>query len=96
MSPKLLRYLTIMATLAISITLAMSASAGNSFKARASAQAVSESPNGIYIVQMIDNPAVAYDGGVKGLKATRPARGKKLDPESKHVIDYVSHLKGIS
>lgn len=94
MSSKLLRYLTIMVTLAMSFTLAMSASAGKSFKAGASAQAVSESPNGIYIVQMIDNPAVAYEGGIKGLKATKPNKGKKLDPESKHVIDYVSHLKG--
>ena len=33
-----------------------------------------------YIVQMADAPVVAYNGGIAGLKATRPNRGKKIDP----------------
>jgi subtilisin family serine protease len=46
-----------------------------------------------YIVRMSDAPVVAYDGGVKGLRATKPVKGKKLDPKNKSVIDYQSHLR---
>ena len=58
----------------------------------ASTEPVAESPNGIYIVQMIDDPVVAYEGGIKGLKATKPSKGKKIDPNSQRVVDYVDHL----
>ena len=34
----------------------------------------------VYIVQMIDPPAVAYEGGIAGLNATKPAKGEKIDP----------------
>jgi hypothetical protein len=47
-----------------------------------------------YIVRMADDPVVAYDGGVAGLKATKPNKGKKIDPNSKDVIKYASYLKG--
>lgn len=50
--------------------------------------------DGIYIVQMADLPVVAYDGRVAGLPATRPAKGKKVDPLSPAVTRYVEHLKG--
>ena len=53
---------------------------------------ITESPNGIYIIQMIDNPVVAYEGDTKGLKATAPKKGQKIDPNSPAVIDYVSYL----
>jgi hypothetical protein len=33
-----------------------------------------------------------YDGGVPGLKATRPAKGRKIDPTDHNVRAYVSHL----
>ena len=46
----------------------------------------------LYIVQMSDPPAVAYTGGIAGLKATRPNRGKKIDPLSNDVMKYVDHL----
>src|ERR1051325_10075156 len=48
----------------------------------------------IYIVQMLDAPAVSYDGGVAGLKATRPAKGQKIDPNSSDVKQYVGYLNG--
>ena len=38
---------------------------------------------GIYIVQIVDLPVVAYDGGIKGLKATKPAAGQKIDPTAR-------------
>jgi len=53
---------------------------------------VQESPNGLYIVQMADNPVVAYKGGINGLRATAPRNGQKIDPTSSDVINYVSYL----
>jgi subtilisin family serine protease len=51
-----------------------------------------ESPNGVYIVQMLDNPVVAYNGGINGLKATKPKNGEKIDPNSPAVVNYVAFL----
>ena len=53
---------------------------------------VQESPNGVYIIQMSDAPVVAYEGGVKGLKATKPKKGNRIDPNSPHVVNYVDFL----
>ena len=49
--------------------------------------------DGIYLVQMSQLPVVAYTGGVKGLKATAPADGKKIDPSSGKVTAYADFLK---
>ncbi len=49
---------------------------------------------GVFIVQMIDAPVVAYEGGVKGLKATAPGQGKKIDPNSTDVTRYAGYLNG--
>lgn len=45
---------------------------------------------GTYIVQLADAPVVAYEGGIKGLKATKPTKGEKIDPRGR----YVAHLQG--
>ena len=58
------------------------------------AEPVMESENGIYIVQMDDKPVVAYEGDVKGLKATKPKAGKKINPNSPAVVNYVTYLEG--
>ena len=55
---------------------------------------VAPSENGIYIVQMADQPVVAYEGGVKGLKATAPRQGQKIDPYASDVVAYAGYLKG--
>jgi Subtilase family/Fibronectin type-III domain/PA domain/Peptidase inhibitor I9 len=49
--------------------------------------------NGVYIVQMADQPVVAYTGGIKGYPATKPAAGEKIDPLSAEVVKYVTLLK---
>ncbi len=49
---------------------------------------------GNFIVQMADEPVVAYTGGVKGLRATAPAAGAKIDPHSPAVVAYVGYLNG--
>lgn len=46
----------------------------------------------VYIVMMKDDPAVAYEGGISGLKATKPAKGQKINPNSAHVKEYVRYL----
>jgi subtilisin family serine protease len=55
---------------------------------------VAPSENGIYVVQMVDEPVVAYEGGVKGLKATAPKQGQKIDPNAGDVVAYAGYLKG--
>jgi subtilisin family serine protease len=46
----------------------------------------------VYIVRMLEPPAVAYDGGIAGLEATRPAKGTKLDPNDRKVVRYAGYL----
>ncbi len=60
----------------------------------ASAGAGAASTKSVYIVQMIDPPAVSYDGGVAGLAKTRPAKGDKIDPDSAAVKQYAGYLNG--
>ena len=45
-----------------------------------------------YVVQMLDFPVVSYAGGVQGLAATKPAKGKKIDPQSSDVKRYAGYL----
>ena len=49
-------------------------------------------PSKLYIVQMADMPVVSYTGGISGLSATKPAKGKKIDPLSNDVVRYVGYL----
>ena len=51
-----------------------------------------KSENGVYIVRMANLPAVAYDGGVAGYQATKPAQGKTIDPNAPDVVRYVGYL----
>ena len=46
-----------------------------------------------YIVVMEAMPLVAYEGDLKGLPATRPAKGKKFNPNSQAAKKYQQHLK---
>ena len=48
--------------------------------------------NQVYIVQMAEDPVVAYRGNIKGLRATKPGRGQKIDPNSPDVLAYLSFL----
>ncbi len=49
---------------------------------------------GNYIVELSDMPVVAYAGGIKGLKATAPKAGQKIDPLGADVVAYADYLKG--
>ena len=48
--------------------------------------------NGVYVVTMADQPVTAYSGGVKGLRATKPPKGQKIDPNSAAVVAYADYL----
>ena len=46
-----------------------------------------------YVVLMSDLPAVAYEGGKPGYRATKPAPGEKINPAAPAVVAYVDHLE---
>jgi subtilisin family serine protease len=46
-----------------------------------------------YIVQLSGDPIIAYEGGIKGYAATKPGKGKKLNPQSAHVRKYATRLE---
>jgi hypothetical protein len=41
----------------------------------------------------VELPVSAYDGSIKGLQATRPGKGQKIDPNSPAVINYMAFLE---
>lgn len=88
----LLTAIAVTAAAALSVPIATSVAAppekaGNSSSAKAAA-------NKFYIVRLAESPVTAYTGGIKGYPATKPAAGKKIDPTSSKVVDYVSYLTG--
>jgi Subtilase family/Fibronectin type-III domain/Peptidase inhibitor I9/PA domain len=48
--------------------------------------------NGVYVVRMVEDPVVAYAGGIPGLRATEPGRGQKIDPTAPAVVSYAGYL----
>ncbi len=62
-------------------------------RADRSAVAKQQVKSNIYIVQMKDSPVIAYEGNVKGFKATKPGKGKKLNRNSAHVKKYSGFLE---
>ena len=47
----------------------------------------------IYIVQLTGDPILAYEGDIRGYKATKPGKGKKINPNSAHVKKYGARLE---
>src|SRR5688572_5145695 len=46
-----------------------------------------------YIVRMSDVPVASYEGGVRGMRRTRPPRGQKIDRDSAEARTYASYLE---
>ena len=46
----------------------------------------------VYIVQLRDNPVIAYEGDISGLATTKPDRGDHINPNSAKVKKYVKFL----
>ncbi|HEU5491487.1 MAG TPA: S8 family serine peptidase [Gaiellaceae bacterium] len=55
--------------------------------------ATAAEPTKSYIVLMGASPAIAYEGGVAGIPATKPDKGKKIDPNADNVRKYRGHLQ---
>ncbi len=60
--------------------------------AKGHAKVVEKAPDGVYIVRLAEDPAIAYAGGIKAYAATAPEEGGKLDSTSAKVKRYVSYL----
>ena len=54
---------------------------------------VEKSEYGVYIVLMAQDPVLAYEGDEAGFQATKPRKGKKLNPNSFRVAKYKDHLQ---
>lgn len=48
--------------------------------------------NNIYIVQLAEMPVTAYTGTIRGLAATKPRKGTKIDPNTPAVSAYLGYL----
>jgi len=46
-----------------------------------------------YVVVMMNDPIVAYEGGIAGFEATKPGKGGKVNPNSAHVRKYEMFLE---
>ncbi|WP_020576974.1 S8 family serine peptidase [Actinopolymorpha alba] len=56
-------------------------------------EAPKSAPTDLYLVQVDGEPLASYTGGVKGLPATRPAQGGKVDARSAAAKEYRAELK---
>jgi len=78
------------AAIAVALALAVSFAVLDAQQAKGPQASAFESP--LYVVQLSEAPATAYQGGVPGYPATRPARGQKINPNDPRVLNYTSHL----
>jgi len=63
--------------------------------APAQAQPVPQDAGGAtYIVQLEAEPVAAYDGGVQGIRPTKPGSGERVDRESSAATSYADYLRG--
>jgi subtilisin family serine protease len=85
--------LTLLSTATITAVAAMSVPTATVFAAPAKAAASQKQSNNVYIVRLAELPVVAYDGGIKGYKATKPRKGEKIDPDSPQVAGYKGYLE---
>ena len=88
-------FLTLLSTAALSAVAAMSVPV-TAIVAAPRAESSAQAPkfnNKLYIVRLAEVPVVAYDGDIKGLQATRPKRGQKIDPNSPGVVAYKAFLE---
>lgn len=69
--------------------LAVEADSKNQAKAPSANKSAVDS---VWIVELADKPVTAYDGSIKGLKATKVKKNQKLNPNAPEVIQYKSYL----
>ena len=86
--------LVLVASLSVAAALAQPASGANEDNGNSgnNKAAKSKAVNNAYIVQMADRPVSAYTGGISGYPATKPGRGRKIDPNDPQVSRYMGYL----
>jgi len=52
-----------------------------------------KSPGDVYIVQLREDGAASYDGGIAAFEATKPEAGERIDATDPSVESYVQHLE---
>jgi hypothetical protein len=87
----LLSAIAVSAAAALSVPSATLVAAPSAQANKSSAKAAS---NNLYVVRLAESPVTAYKGGIKGYAATKPAKGKKIDPNSSAVVNYKRYLTG--
>jgi hypothetical protein len=86
--------MTLFSTAAMTALAAMSFNISPVIAAPAAKSAApSRFADNLYIVQLAEQPVTAYKGGIKGLQATKPRKGQKIDPNSPAVVNYRSFLE---
>jgi subtilisin family serine protease len=86
--------MTLLSTAAMTALAAMSFNISTVVAAPAAKSAApSRFADNLYIVQLAEQPVTAYKGGIKGLQATKPRKGQKIDPNSPAVVNYRSFLE---
>ena len=88
----LIRLLGTALALAISVSLTTGIAQAEPGEGKANGNGKAKFANNAYIVQMADQPVAAYTGAIKGYAATKPAKGKKIDPNSPMVVGYLGYL----
>ncbi len=56
------------------------------------AGAANRPSNNAYIVQLAEDPVVAYRGSISGYAATAPSPGQKINPYDPRVVSYLAYL----
>ncbi len=63
------------------------------FSTAALAKITGKSEHDAYVVIMQADPVIAYEGDIKSYRATKPGKGKKVNPNSAHVRKYQRYLE---
>ena len=86
--------LVLMTSLSVTAAFAQPASGNNDDNGNGGGNKATKSKavNNAYIVQMADRPVSAYTGGISGYPATKPTRGRKIDPNDPQVARYLGYL----
>jgi subtilisin family serine protease len=60
---------------------------------RANAAGKTRLNNSLYIVELAEPPVAGYMGTIRGLSATKPQRGQKINPNDPAVVRYMDYLR---
>jgi subtilisin family serine protease len=94
MLDKIRAALTCAVIVVLSVPPSVYAAEGNAATAATgAASTVEKSPHGVYVAIMAADPVIAYEGDIKGYSATKPGKGKKINPNSAHVKKYARFLE---